>query len=423
MIFISDAASTFDFPELEDFYLLTGRSRILSYYSFNMEKTTAFQSSMQFPRLSAALSVIFLLVLWRLQAWAVIYRRRSRIKREHGCQDPAKFPNKDPIFGLDVWLDTYQSMKHHRLLPKIASRYKTAGANTFRILIAGKYRISTIEPENIKAMLSTKFTSFVFPARRTYVLKQFMGDAIFVSHGPTWQHSRATIRPHLTKDSFIDSEMSRFEKHFGRMLKAIPRDRSTVDLQPLFFLFTMNAAIEMLTGKDLQSEEQLALAKEGNYGNIVELFDDAQRMLAFRAVLPYGSLPANEKQHIKRCQEWVDRCVIQAIIEHKSGKVAGDGEKLSFLQELVKETDDHVWIRGELIAVLIAGRDTTASTLSSLWFVLAKRPDIVAKLQAEVAELNGERPGFTRLKQMEYVQHTIQECKTSLSFFHIQQCI
>ena len=27
----------------------------------------------------------------------------------------------------------------------------------------------------------------------------------------------------------------------------------------------MNAAIEMLTGKDLQSEEQLALAKDGNY--------------------------------------------------------------------------------------------------------------------------------------------------------------
>jgi hypothetical protein len=140
-----------------------------------------------------------------------------------------------------------------------------AGANTISILVAGQHRINTIEPENYKAMLSTHFSSLKFPSRRTYILKQFMGIAIFYSHGPTLQHSQAIIRPYLTKDSFVDDEMSRIEKHLDRLLKTIPRDRSTVDLQPLFFAFTMNAAIEMLTGKDLQSQEQLALAKDGNY--------------------------------------------------------------------------------------------------------------------------------------------------------------
>jgi cytochrome P450 len=81
------------------------------------------------------------------------------------------------------------------------------------------------------------------------------------------------------------------------------------------------------------------------------------------------------------------------------------------VQKPVQEPDDHVWIRGELIALLIAGRHTTASKMSSLWFVLAKRLDIAAKPQAEVAELSGERPSFTHLKQMQYLQHTFQECK------------
>jgi cytochrome P450 len=326
--------------------------------------------------------------------------------REHGCQDPAKYPNKDPIFGLDLLLDNYQSMKNHRMLPTIVSRYQKVGAHTYSFLLAGRYRLSTVEPENLKAMLSTKFTSFILPPRRSHVLKQFIGDSIFASNGPQWQHSRAIIRPHLTKDSFIDSEMSRFEKHFGRLLSSIPRDRSTVDLQPLFFSFTMDAAIEMLTGKDLQSEEQRALAKDEN---IVQLFDDAQKLIAFRAVMPFGEMSAKEKKNIKRCHDWVDRCVVQAMQEYKSSKVVEAGGKRSFLQELVTEMDDVVQIRSEMISVLIAGRDTTASTLSSLWFVLGKRPDIVAKLQAEVAELNGERPGFTRLKQMNYVQHTVQE--------------
>lgn len=378
-----------------------------------MEQVKAFESLMQSPRLYVVLSTVVLLALWKLQTWAVLHRRRSKFMREHGCQDPAKYPNKDPIFGLDLLLDNYQSMKNHRMLPKIVSRYHKVDANTYSFLVAGRYRLSTVEPENLKAMLSTKFTSFMLPPRRSQVLKQFIGESIFASNGPQWQHSRAIIRPHLTKDSFIDSEMSRFEKHFGRLLTRIPKDRSTIDLQPLFFSFTMDAAIEMLTGKDLQSEEQRALAKDDN---IVQLFDDAQRFLAFWAVMPFGNMSAKEKLNIKRCQDWVDRCVVQAMQEYKSGKVQTGGAKLSFLQELVTEMDDVVQIRSELIAVLMAGRDTTASTLSSLWFVLAKRPDIVVKLQVEVSELNGERPGFTRLKQMQYVQHTIQERKADFQY-------
>jgi cytochrome P450 len=380
-----------------------------------MEQSTAFQALTQAPRFYVVLSTIALLALWKIQSWAVMHRRKSKFMREHGCQDPAKYPNKDPIFGLDLLWDNYQSMRNHRILPKMAGRFQKVGANTYSFLLAGRHRLSTVEPENVKALLSTKFTSFMLPPRRTHVLKQFIGESIFASNGPQWQHSRAIIRPHLAKDSFIDSEMSRFEKHFGRLLSFIPRDRSTIDLQPLFFSFTMDAAIDMLTGKDLQSEEQRALAKDDN---IVELFDDAQRLLAFRAIMPFGEMSAKEKGNIKRCHNWVDRCVVQAMQEHKLGKVVEAGEKCCFLQKLITEMDDVVQIRSELIALLIAGRDTTASTLSSLWFVLAKRPDVVAKLQAEVAKLNGERPGFTRLKQMTYVQHTVREGKSSSEIFH-----
>ena len=139
--------------------------------------------------------------------WAVLYRRRSRFKKEHGCQDPAKYPNTDPIFGIDVWWDTYQSIETNRLLPKIASRSQKLVQIPCPSWWRGKHRINSIEPESYKAMLSTHFSSLKFPSRRTYVLKQFMGNAIFSSHGPTWQHSRAIIRPYLTKDSFVDEEM------------------------------------------------------------------------------------------------------------------------------------------------------------------------------------------------------------------------
>jgi cytochrome P450 len=99
------------------------------------------------------------------------------------------------------------------------------------------------------------------------------------------------------------------------------------------------------------------------------------------------------------------------------GKGDNTREKYAVLNELVKETHDVPRIRSELIAILTAGRETTASVLSSLWFILAKRPDIVKKLQVEMDELSGERPDFQRLKKMRYLQNIIQEYKLQQNYY------
>ncbi len=72
--------------------------------------------------------------------------------------------------------------------------------------------------------------------------------------------------------------------------------------------------------------------------------------------------------------------------EYKSGKVLETRQKRSLLQDLVTEIDDVVRIQSEPIAVLISSRDTKASILSSVCFILARRPD-VAKLPAVIAKL------------------------------------
>ena len=54
--------------------------------------------------------------------------------------------------------------------------------------------------------------------------------------------------------------------------------------------------------------------------------------------------------------------------------------------------------------------------------MIAKRPDIWAKLQEEVEEtLHGELPTYEQLKSMKYVKYCLKECKsltlTSLIWF------
>ena len=59
--------------------------------------------------------------------------------------------------------------------------------------------------------------------------------------------------------------------------------------------------------------------------------------------------------------------------------------------------------------MLLAGRDTTASLLSNVWFELSKRPDIWARLREEADGFQGEIPSYEALKNSKYVRAILNE--------------
>lgn len=94
---------------------------------------------------------------------------------------------------------------------------------------------------------------------------------------------------------------------------------------------------------------------------------------------------------------------------HKSDK------GYTFLQEVVRSTRDRSVIRDQIVAVLLAGRDTTAGTLSWIIYELARHPACVAKLRQEILQtvgLGGEearRPTYEHLRSMPYMKAVINE--------------
>ena len=80
-----------------------------------------------------------------------------------------------------------------------------------------------------------------------------------------------------------------------------------------------------------------------------------------------------------------------------------------FADELVTKTNDKYQVRSELLNILLAGRDTTASLLSNVWWTLARRPDIFAKLQEEIAFLDGSAPDYQQIKDMKYLRAFLNE--------------
>jgi cytochrome P450 len=341
-----------------------------------------------------------------------LYLSRRKFSQANGCKPLMHhFPIKDPIFGLDNMLESIRAKRELRLLDRFDTNFKKYG-NTFGSKIAQRKIIATREPQNVKTILSLKFKDFSL-GNRGPAFGPLLGQGIFTMDGDFWAHSRAMIRPNFARDQVADLEA--FENHIQDLWKLIPRDGSTVDLQELFFRFTIDSATEFLFGTSTNTLK----ASGGDSGKeFAKAFTIAQDACASRNRLGLLRYIFPEDKEVTRstkyCHEFVGQFVNEAIRYRETLDVERKGEeKYVFLHELAKDTKDKTRLQDELLNVLLAGRDTTASLLSNMWFMLAKNPAIFAKLRQEVQDTypDGELPTYEKLRNMKYLKYCMNECE------------
>ena len=276
--------------------------------------------------------------------------------------------------------------------------------------------IFTVEAENLKTVLATRFKDFALPSLRQRFFHSLLGSGIFTNNGADWKHSRELVRPNFSRDQVADLDM--IDEHVHRMIDTIPKDgETTIDLQELFFSLTIDTATEFLFGESTN----MLLGRDSSYSSVnpnfaeawhrsqVEVQKRARSSFLYRA-------PKQYKEDVKTVHDYVGKYVQQGLQQRKDfirdpEKATSREGRYVFMSELVKAIDDPVRIRDEMLNVLLAGRDTTASLLGNMWFTLARRPDVWAKLRREVDEtLHGERPTFEQLKGMKYLRAVMNEC-------------
>ncbi|KAG5965151.1 hypothetical protein E4U57_004396 [Claviceps arundinis] len=340
------------------------------------------------------------------------YSRQRRFAKQYGCKPIANSATKEPILGLDLTRKQLRAAKAHKTLEEATARFKKYG-NTFRSRQFLQSTIMTIEPDNIKTILALKFDDYGIGHR----IKDFgplLGLGIFDADGQHWHSSRALIRPNFTRDQVAD--LAAFERLIPDLFSLIPRDgKTTVDLQDIFFCYTIDSATEFLFGQSVGSLKKIPDAEI----SFAEAFNCAQDAVRMRVLLGplyiFGRDPKTAKCETI-CRDIAQQFAEGAIeaVEHQRENQTDDEThekptKYVFAHELARRTSDKRRIRDELMNVLLAGRDTTASLLSNLFFMLAKNPVVWAKLQAEVATLEGRLPTFEELRKLKYLRCCLNE--------------
>lgn len=171
-----------------------------------------------------------LLMSWYLLRMAGIRLAYRRAMLENGCSTPKKYPHKEPFLGLDMFLVFAKAMQSGQLLPKVESLFTEYG-KTFVSNAWGRTVLNTMDSQVIQSILTVESKKFGVAPDRTEALAPLMKDGIFTADGEAWTKSRA-----LAKQIFSgvrQTTIPALEPHVNHLLNLIPRDGSTVDLQPL----------------------------------------------------------------------------------------------------------------------------------------------------------------------------------------------
>ncbi|OLN96597.1 Cytochrome P450 52A5 [Colletotrichum chlorophyti] len=326
--------------------------------------------------------------------------------RAKSCAPAPSFPHKDPVLGSDWVRHSLAEQKTHTLLEFWETVFDKLG-NTWWVKTPTTWVIMTAEPENLKAILASAWTDWPVTGPRRDALLPILGEeAIFTANGQEWHDARAMMRPTFVRNQIADLKC--FERHVSNLMAKIPRDGSTVDLQALLYMMTMDSATDFMFGHSTN----MLTTPSPEAREFTEAFEYITIRAAIRSRL--GLLAA-----LDRDKKWDEgRKVINRFCDSYVGRVkaaTAAGEKdpergYVFLNEMMAHPGvTPEYVRAQLLSMILAGRDTTASSLSTLFWILARRPDVVAKLRAEVDALGGRQPTWEEMKDMKYLNMVLKE--------------
>lgn len=184
-----------------------------------------------------------------------------------------------------------------------------------------------------------------------------IGEGIFTQDGATWKHSREVLRRQFVRMQY--QNLRGFGEHIENLIERLKTCSGITDLQPMFYRLTLNTTIAMILGQPVESFEH-------EMGDLFSrAFDKASMITATRVRLGDLYFLYRPRGFFKACETikgYTYQFVTDALQREAESPV--ESEVSSFITELHHDNKDLQLVRDQVLNVLIAGRDTTAATLS-----------------------------------------------------------
>jgi len=232
--------------------------------------------------------------------------------------------------------------------------------------------------------------------------RHVFGEGLLTSEGDFWLRQRRLVQPafHRAQIAAYAETMVRYAQ---RMLEGW-RSGEERDVHQEMMQLTLEIVVKTLFGADVTRDAQdvgksLAL--------LLELGANFRRTL----FIPHW-MPTPTNLRIKREIAFIES-ILYRIISERRASWSDTGDLLSMLLHVQDEDGSRMTdkqLRDEAITLFLAGHETTASSLSWTWWLLARNPTVEAKLHAELDEiLGGRAPALEDLARLPYTGNVVTE--------------
>ena len=248
-------------------------------------------------------------------------------------------------------------------------------------------------PDYIRHVLVDNNRNYSKDTRSNQIFRKVVGDGLITAEGETWRKQRRMMQPafHHTRieklDSLIVEVAHSMLDHWQLAFEA----NQPIDIAREMAALTLTVTMRSLFGVDLGEEVR----------ELGEIINRAAN---------YFEKPSNP-QLIQSAREFGE--IVDRIIQQRKQNFKDGGDLLSSMILARDENGtgmDDEQLRNQVMTLTLAGYETTASTLTWTWHLLAQNRWAVDRLRNEVRKtLEGHPPRYADLDNLPFTSMVLDE--------------
>jgi enediyne biosynthesis protein E7 len=264
----------------------------------------------------------------------------------------------------------------------------------YRVYAPGRKSYTWVinHPDDVKRVLVGNHRNYTKGTGLDRV-KILLGNGLMTSEGDFWRRQRSMMQPLFHRrvvtefNRLIDAANARFIDKWAAQAARGEAVNLTEDMSEL----TLEIVLGSIFGKDLA---RLTQQPGGN---------------------PFAVVTKETARDLKFAYQF--RLLGKQVASLMAKRRAAPAEHFDYLSMLMnvrdKESGDPMTERAlidEVMTLVVAGHETTASGLNWAWYLLAKHPEVDARMHAEIeATPELTAPGLGAMEALQYTQNVINE--------------
>jgi cytochrome P450 len=237
--------------------------------------------------------------------------------------------------------------------------------------------------------------------------RKVIGDGLLTSEGDRWKAQRKTIQP-VFSTKRINAQLGAVADEADNLVKRLRSHvgQGPVDVRSLMTELTLGVLGRTLLAADLS-----------DYDSLGEDFEAVQNqamfeMMTLNAVPTWTPLPLQNR--FRKARRNLMEVVARLSAERRAHPTPDGDDVVSRLIESTERETDRVRalgsMRDDLMTLLLAGHETTASTLSWAFYLVDRHPEVWERLHKEAVDVLGDGPmALSDLHKLTYTTQVLEE--------------